>query len=123
MSRIIGLGLTLLKDNQLEEESSNNEFIVKSYSFEKYKDAKNNVLAKDINLEKNKTKEKLNPKTKVESKKKELPPLPNIKKIKEETKVESKKKELPENKEKLDQNPDKRENKSFKMDKSFLKND
>ena len=148
MSRIIGLGLTLIKDIEVTEESLNNGFIAKSFSIEKKidKNFKKNVLEKNINLEKNTTKGKLESKTKIEEKKKELPPLPNIKKIKEETKIEEKKKELPplpnikkikeetkveekkkelpvNDKDKVDKNPEKKEKKSFKMDKSFLKND
>ena len=33
------------------------------------------------------------------------------------------KKDLPDNEKKLNKNPDKKETRSFKMDKSFLKND
>ena len=147
MSRIIGLGLTLIRDSELEAESSNNEFTVKSFSYDKNKskdkEIKENVRGKNINLEKNKSKEKLESKIKIKEKKNELPPLPNIKKIKEETKIEEKKselpplpnikkikentqinkKDLPDNEEKLNNIPDKKENKSFKMDKSFLNND
>ena len=67
-----------------------------------------------------KIKEKVETKTKSEEKKKELPPLPNLK-IKENTQMN--KKDLPENVEKLNNNPTKKENKSFKMDKSFLQDD
>ena len=172
MSRIIGLGLTLIRDNEIKEEYLNDGFIVKSFSLDKNIDKVNNdnILSKDINLEKNKIKENLKTKTKVEKNKKELlplsnvkkikeeikveknkkelPPLPNIKKIKEETKVEENKKELPplpnikkikeetkveenkinlpNNQEKVDKkgnSTDKKPNKSFKIDKSFLKND
>ena len=35
MSRLIGLGLTLIKNNELEDESLNREFIIKSFSFQK----------------------------------------------------------------------------------------
>ena len=144
MARIIGLGLTLIRDNELEQEPLNNGFIVKKFSVEEYldKESKNNVLANKIN------KEKIETKTKIEENKKELPPLPNInkkEKIETKTKIEEKKKELPplpniktndniqtnkkvslDNKEKLDikeKNTDKKAYKSFKMDKSFLKDD
>ena len=53
--------------------------------------------------------------------KKELPPLPNIKKIKDNTQLN--KKDLPDNEDNLNKNIEKKENKSFKMDKSFLKDD
>ena len=35
MSRLIGLGLTLIKNNDLEDESLNRNFIVQKFSFEK----------------------------------------------------------------------------------------
>ena len=95
MARIIGLGLTLIKDYDLEEESLNNGFIVKRVSFDKNIDEeiKDNVLAKNMNK-----KEKLETKTKIEKKKNELPSLPNINKkdkIETKTKIEKKKNELP----------------------------
>ena len=146
MSRIIGLGLTLLNNNPIQEESLDNGFIAKSFSFDKNfeKESNNNLLTKHINLEKNKTKEKLESKTKNEGNKKELPPLPNIKtkeKLESKTKNEENKKELPplpnikkikdntqlnkkdlpDNEDNLNKNIEKKENKSFKMDKSFLK--
>ncbi len=145
MARIIGLGLTLIKDNDLEEESLNNGFIVERVSFEKNigEEINDNVLVKDINK-----KEKLETKTKIEEKKNKLPPLPNInkkEKLETKTKIEEKKNELPplpninkkdntkitqkaslDKKEKLDtkeKNTNKKVSKSFKMDKSFLKDD
>ena len=63
-----------------------------------------------------KIKEKTESKVKSEETKKELPPLPNIK-IKEKT--ESKVK----NEETKKDNSQKKKNRSFKMDTSFLKND
>jgi len=162
MSRLIGLGLTLIKDNNLEDESSNKGFIIQKYSFkEESKDqnqepikgnSENKIVTNlldslnELNQENLKIKEKIQPKTKVDEKKKELPPLPNLKikeKIEPKTKVDEKKKELPplpnlktvkakssyektsKNKENLDKNvePEVKKNKSFKMDKSFLKND
>ena len=120
MARIIGLVLTLIKDDNLEEESIDNGFIVKSFSFDKNidKETKNDILAKNINK-----KEKLETKTKTEEKKNELPPLPNIK-TKNNTQIN--KKVSLDNKDQLDmkeKNSDKKEGKSFKMDKSFLKDD
>ena len=44
-----------------------------------------------------------------------------IKKTKENTQIN--KKEVPENEERINNNPVKKEKKSFKMDKSFLKDD
>ena len=41
--------------------------------------------------------------------------------VKEETKIY--KKDLPNNEENLNENPEKKQNKSFKMNKSFLKDD
>ena len=169
MSRVIGLGLTLLKEIEKQEESLNNGFIIKSLSSEENsaKETKNIISTEDKNLVKNKAKEKLESKPKIEEKKNKLPPLPNIKKAKQEPKIEEKKnklpplpntkkakqelkvkekknelpplpniktedntpinkKALPENKEKLDmdeKNLLKKETKSFKMDKSFLKDD
>ena len=117
MSRVIGLGLSLIKDNEIKDESLNNGFIVKSFSFDKNIDKE----TKNINLEKNKTKEKLESKTKVEEKKKGSSPLPNIKKVKENIQIN--KKDLLDNAEKLNKKTDKKETKSFKIDKSFLKND
>ena len=94
MARIIGLGLTLIKDNDLEEGSSNNGLIVKSLLVDKNIDErKDNVLSKNL-----KKKEKLETKTKTEEKKKELPPLPKInkrEKLEIKTKTEEKKNELP----------------------------
>ena len=46
---------------------------------------------------------------------------PNIKKIKESSQTD--KKDLPNNEEKLNKNPTIKENKSFKIDKTFLKDD
>ncbi len=65
MSRLIGLGLTLIKNNELEDESLNREFIIKSFSFKE--DSKENLKIKDS----------VEIKTKSEEKKKELPPSPN----------------------------------------------
>jgi len=97
LSRVIGLGLTLLKDNEMQEESLNYEFILKSFSSEEIseKETKNSTFNENKNLVKNKGKENLESKSKVEAKKNELPPLPNIKKTKQEPKVEAKKNELP----------------------------
>ena len=67
-----------------------------------------------------KIKDKAEPKPKSEDKKKELPPLPNIKK-KVDTQIN--KKDLLESEEKLTKNSTKKESKSFKIDKTFLKDD
>ena len=79
MSRIVGLGLTLLKNNGLEDQNLNREFIVKSFSL-KYEEeilSKKIIFSKDTNQEK--IKGNSESKTKTEEKKKELPPLPNLK--------------------------------------------
>jgi len=46
MSRVIGLGLTLLKENEIQEESLNNGFIIKSISTEEKsaKETKNSIF-------------------------------------------------------------------------------
>ncbi|MDC3168135.1 pilus assembly protein PilM [Prochlorococcus sp. AH-716-D22] len=100
MSRFIGLGLTLIKNNELEDESLNREFIVKDFSFQDDIDGNKKKMTSDKNLvSKNiKIKNKTEAITKSEEKKKELPPLPNIKiknKTEAITKSEEKKKELP----------------------------
>ena len=111
MSRLIGLGLSLINNNELEDESLNREFIIKSFSFQE--DSHQNI----------KKEEKVETKTKNEEKKKELPPLPNIKKEDlskkgyagsedNEAKINDKKNK-----------PERGSGKSFKMDKSFLKDD
>ena len=52
MSRVIGLGLTLLKENEIQEESLNNGFIIKSFLSEENsaKETKNSIFAEDKNL-------------------------------------------------------------------------
>ena len=132
MSRLIGLGLTLIKNNDLEDESSYKQFISQYFS---YKEDTNENLKEDmqkdsieipdntisdlmnsldkLSEENNKIKEKAETKIKSEENKKELPPLPNLKiKEKAETKIKSE-----ENKKEI------KKNKSFKVDKSFLKDD
>ena len=150
MSKLIGLGLTLIKNNELEDESLNREFIVKSYSWKDDidKDNENTNAFKNLKQENKNIKNNKETKTKDEEKKKELPPLPNLKikgNTETKTKNEEKKKELPplpnlkikgnsesniknsiDNKSKLNKqkdNLDNEKNKSFKMDTSFLKND
>ena len=78
MSRIIGLGLTLLKDNEMQEESLNNEFIIKSFKLDKNPDQliKNSNFVKNKNLVNKKTKDN----TKVEEKKMNYHHLPEYKK-------------------------------------------
>ena len=110
MSRLVGLGLTLIKNNELEDESLNKEFIIKSFSFQE--DSKENI----------KTKNNVETKIKSEEKEKELPPLPNLK-IEDNSKKDYAGSEDNEVKMKNDQKGkiDRGGNKSFKMDKSFLK--
>ena len=132
LSRIIGLGLTLIKNNDLVDESLNGDFIIKEFTSKDHKreyinednknikNPTNNNLVDSLNQlsqENTKIKDKVETKTKSEEKKKELPPLPNLKikdKVETKTKSEEKKKE-----DKLET----RKNKSFKMDTSFLKED
>ena len=119
MSRLVGLGLSLIKDNELEEESLNREFIVKSFSYQKEinNQIKNKELTENIKVEKNKKKEKLEGVSKFAANKKELPTLPNIK-INEKGKSENKN-----SKENKNKNPSMKKDKSFKMNTEFLKND
>ena len=127
MSRLVGLGLTLIKDVELENESLNENFIIQRFLFKDdiNPDNKNSDFLKDSKQEKNiKIKDNAEAKTstKAEDKKKELPSLPNFKKGKDKdinepsvenaAKLKKQKKEL-----------EIKKNKSFKMDKSFLKND
>ena len=142
MSRIVGLGITLMKDIDLVDENTNREFIIQDFFFEDLKkvESKNIKKSENNNESKNnenhtitnimnslnklsennaKIKEKVETKTKSEEKKKELPPLPNIEESKD-IKNEIKKGD------KINKETDKtrnRKNKSFKMDSSFLKND
>ena len=104
MSRIVGLGLTLINNNELEDQNLDSEFIVKSFSLKDHKELLSNNIesSKDLNLGNIKTKDNAEAKTKIEEKKKELPPLPNIK---------------------TKDNQASKKNKSFKMDTTFLKND
>ena len=138
MSRLIGLGLSLIKENSLVNKSINNEFIIQNFTFQE--DRENDLK------ENKKTNDKIGSKTTSEEKKKELSPLPNLKiknKMGSKTTGEEKKKELPplqdlkrienknideksvKNKANLDIKKDKQNTnkKSFKMDTSFLKND
>ena len=121
MSRLVGLGLTLINNNELEDQNLDSEFILKSFSLKDHKELLSNNIesSKDLNLGNIKTKDKIGSKTKSEEKKKELPPLPNIEESKD-IKNEIKKGD------KINKETDKtenRKNKSFKMDTSFLKND
>ena len=137
MSRLIGLGATLIKNNDLEDDSLNRGFIIEDFSF---KEDTKEVIKEDINNAKDKTvkvlkdspdqlsqankkiKEKAENKIKSEEKKKELPPLPNIGNVKNENINAS----SINNQDKLDSQKDKLEikkNKPFKMDTSFLEND
>ena len=124
MSRLIGLGLTLIKDNDLEENQLNGDFIVKRFSCKDDIDINKKDFDSSINLK--------------QEKKNELPPLPNIK-IKNNSqskdKVQEKKNELPPlpniNSKIVDKDSDKnkdskserKNNKPFKIDSTFLKKD
>ena len=124
MSRLVGLGLTLLKDNELGDQNLNREFLVESFS---YKDDKGNISneiksSKSLNQDKIKIKDNAEVKTKSEEKKKELPPLPNIGNI-ESGNINKESVDNNENIKKEKYNLERKKNKSFKMDKSFLKND
>ena len=105
MSRLIGLGLTLLKKNEFEDETLHREFLVKSFNQENIK-IKDNAEAK----------------TKSEEKKKELPPLPKIGKSDSENLKKLSGDNVDKAKKKKD-NLESKKSKSFKMDTSFLKND
>ena len=102
MSRIIGLGLSLLKNDHLEDDSLSRDFIIQDFSYDKFieQESKNIGEIKDIedrdDIENSKIKEGL--KSKIEDKKKELPALTNLKiknKAEPKSKIEDKKKELP----------------------------
>ncbi len=122
MSRIIGLGLSLLKNDYLEDNSLSRDFIAQSFSFNKFveqenKDKKNIENEKDIEDKKDikkrtvsnlmdslnklnveNTKIKVGLKSKIDEKREELPPLPNQKtkdKAEAKSKIDEKKKELP----------------------------
>ncbi len=148
MSRIIGLGLTLLKDKKIKDDSLNKEFIFKSFSYKDNleKDQNNLNSSKNSTPDKKPIKDQPVAKTKSEVKKNDLIPLPNIK-IKDQpaakTKSEVKKNDLTplpnikikdqpdsnskksiDNKDELNKKKDNLENnKSFKIDNSFLQND
>ena len=125
MSRLIGLGLTLIKNYELKDESLNSEFIVKSYSYKDdiETDRKNVNSFKNLKQENKKIKDNVKTKTQTDEKKKELPPLPDLKiKGKSENNIKiSSDNESNSNKQKDKINNE--DNKPFKMDKSFLKND
>ena len=148
MSRIIGLGLSLIKNNHLVDQSLNRDFLVQKFVFkeelkEEVKNGINNIddiSSKDEskfsnNLDKDDlVNEKVEAKKKKEEDKKELPPLPNLKineKVEAKKKKEEDKKELPplpnlKINEKVEAKKKKEENKktkSFKIDSSFLKDD
>ena len=109
MSRLVGLGLTLIKNNKFENELLNREFIFKSFSYKENIDddskKKEDKTISDLmdsletlNYENKQIKEQSRRKTKSEDKKKELQPLPDLKikdKLERKTKSEDKKKELP----------------------------
>ena len=137
MSRLIGLGLTLIKDFKLEDESLNRQFIVKSFSNNNNLDMNlNNIdLSHDFKKE---NKKELAPLPNIKNKsqenrkenKKELAPLPNIKNKSQENKKLNVKSEIKNNELGDKQNKDNEKNKkidsknkSFKIDPTFLKND
>ena len=113
MSRLIGLGLSLIKENSVVNKSINSEFIIQNFTFQEDRES-------DLK-ENKKTKDKMGSKTTSEEKKKELPPLKDLKRV-ENKNIDEKsvknKANLDTKKDKLDTNK-----KSFKMDTSFLKND
>ena len=123
MSRIVGLGLSLINDFDPEGFlKSNSSFIINKYinnddfnNLEKLH-SKNQKLS-NINIKENKEKNKVKPKLKKEEPKKveDLPPLPNIDIKENKLKPKSKKESDLQNKK--DQIKDK---KGFKMDTSFL---
>ena len=123
MSRLIGLGLTLLNDKEIEERSLNREFIFKNFSYKDdiEKDHKNLDSSKNLIQQKKQIKDQPNTKAKSEVKKNDLTPLPNIK-IKDQP--ISKSKNLINNKSELNKKTENLENnKTFKIDDSFLQND
>ena len=126
MSRIIGLGLTLIRDKELENYIQNSNFIIKKFinkkdlnNIENPSSLKKDTLNPNIKDKKEESKLKPNNKEVISKKAEKLPPLPNlnIKDKKEESKLKPKDKES-ELKTKKAQN-----NNKFKMDTSFLEND
>ena len=99
MSRIIGLGLSLIKNNDLEDESLNRDFIIQDFSFKE-------DIKEDIKDETKKIKEKFSNDLRDSSNKLNQERT----KIKEKGEAKAKSEET-------------KKNKTFKMDKSFLKND
>ena len=124
MSRLVGLGLTLIKNNELEDETLNREFLVKSFTLKEDKEIIGNNIHSSKNLNQKNIKIKGNAETETKSveKKKELPPLPRLGK----GDSENIKKNSGDNEGKLKKqkgNLESKKDKSFKMDKSFLKDD
>ena len=81
MSRLIGLGLTLINDESFEDESFKSDFIIESFS---YKDNLDNDkddidISKNLKSENKKIKDNLKKEIKSPGSKEELPSLPNIK--------------------------------------------
>ena len=114
MSRLVGLGLTLIKDNKLEDQNLNRDFLVKSFSSKDHTDLFRNKSnsSNNFNQVNIKLKDNAEAKTKNEEKKKALPPLPNVKLRDNQDKSKKEK-----------DNQESKKNKPFKMDSSFLKND
>ena len=121
MSRIVGLGLSLIKTNELEDQNFNSEFIVKSFSLKDNRENLGNEIKSTTKSIQEEIKDNAETKTKIEEKKKELPPLPNKGKAysgniyKDSVDKEKFKEEK--------DNPESKNKKSFKMDTSFLKDD
>ena len=124
MSRLVGLGLTLLKNNKLEDQNLNRDFLLKSFSSKDYKDLFNDKIeySNNLNQVNIKLKDNAEAKTKNEEKKKELPPITKNGKLGSES--INKNALDKEDKSKNQENKiEVKKNKSFKMDPSFLKND
>ena len=128
MSRLIGLGLSLIKNIESEDKSFSRSFIVQDFNFDKYiKEGSKNIEDKKVSEKTNSlnkssqinSKLTSKPKAKSEEKKKELPPLPNLKNIDTKTYNKNSKDVVKEQTDK----PESKKNKSFKIDSSFLKND
>ena len=124
MSRLVGLGLTLIKNNKLEDQNLNRDFLVKSFSSKDHTDLFRNKSNSSNNLNQVNIKLKDNgeAKTKNQEKKKELPPLPKIGEGGSQ-KINKDSIDKEEKFKKKNDDPGSKKNKSFKMDSSFLKND
>ena len=72
MSRLVGLGLSLIENNKLEDQNLNRDFLIKSFSSKEYKDFFSNKIKSSNNLNQVniKIKDNAEAKTKNEEKKK-----------------------------------------------------